>query len=147
MKEDFGNNTVTYRQLAETLGSTEQLSEYLEKDDFKVMPLYARLNDAKVLLTMATYCTENSNVVLGDSAITQHKYCAECIIAAAKGNIIDAVKKFILAVDSGGVNNIFSTDREDEALNRRVNVNEAITLYDALVAIQSAIEYKLPYIE
>lgn len=35
MNENFENNTVTYRQLAETLGSTEQLSEYLEKDDFK----------------------------------------------------------------------------------------------------------------
>lgn len=145
--EEYTNNTVTYRDIVEQLGSVEQLTEISRSTNFKVTPIYGRLNDVKVLLTMATYCTENSNVVLGDAAISQHKDCADCIKEAVKGKVHESIQQFVKAVDDGSDANILSADRDYEKLNRRVNVNEAITLYDALVAVQSAIEAKLPYID
>ena len=147
MKEEYTNNSVTYRDIVEQLGSVEQLTEILRSTDFKVTPIYGRLNNVKVLLTMATYCTEDSNVILGDAAISQHKDCADCIKEAVKGKIYESIQKFVKAVDEGSEANILSVDRDYDKLNRRVSVNEAITLYDALIAVQSAVEAKLPYID
>lgn len=138
---------ITYKVLADALGTKDRLKNCADGNDFRVSEFYNNFKDLRVLLTMASNCKDITNVLLGEAFIKQHLMCVEAMELAVKMEIRKAIQKFIQAIDCDGYNSVLSDTVDEEKLNRTVSITEALVLYDALRIIQTAIDTRLPYIE